>query len=135
MECLCGVSATLVCYRVGRKQILNQWKELKHTDSIDDFLDGLTDLMWHTGYSEEVAKDKMVCGLNKEIGLACAQTPQKPRSLHEQRALHRDIGHSLENCLVLNKQANNPKPQNQNRYHNKVNNNNTGRGQRGKKHS
>ena len=58
--------------RVGREQAVNQWQELKHTDSIDDFLDSLTNLMWCTGYSEEVAKDKMVRGLNKEIGLAWA---------------------------------------------------------------
>ena len=61
--------------RVGREQEVNQWQELKHTDSIDDFLDSLTNLMWRTGYSEEVVKDKMVCGPNKEIGLAWAQTP------------------------------------------------------------
>ena len=66
---------------------MNQWDALKHTDSIDDFLDTLTNLMWHTGYTEEVAKDEMVRGLNKEIGPAWAQTPQKPRSLHEQMAL------------------------------------------------
>ena len=56
--------------RVGREQAVNQWQELKHTDSFDDFLDSLTNLMWRTGYSEEVAKDKMVRGLNKKIGLA-----------------------------------------------------------------
>ena len=110
--------------RVGREQAVNQWQKLKHTDSIDDFLDSLTNLMWRTGYSEEVARDKMVRGLNKEIGLAWAQTPQKPRSLHEQMALLRDIGHSLENFRVLNKQTNDPKPKNQNGYQNKGNNNN-----------
>ena len=79
--------------RVVHEQAANQSQELKHTDSMDDFLDSLTNLMWRTGYSEEVAKDKMVRGLNKEIGLAWAQTPQKPRSLHEQMALLRDLGH------------------------------------------
>ena len=112
---------------------MNQWQELKHTDSINDFLDSLPDLMWHTEYSEEVAKDKMVRRLNKEIGLVWAQTPQKPRSLHEQMALLMDIGHSLKNFQVLNKQTNDPKPKNQNGYQNEGNNNNTGAGQRGKK--
>ena len=46
--------------RVGREQAVSQWQELKHTDSIDDFLDSLTNLMWRTGYSEEVAKGNMV---------------------------------------------------------------------------
>ena len=89
--------------RLGREQAVNQWQELKHTDSIDDFLDSLTNLMWRTVYSQEVATDKMVRGLNKGIGLVWAQTPQKPRSLYEQMALLRDIGHSLENFRVLNK--------------------------------
>ena len=59
--------------------------------------------MRRTGYIEEIAKDKLNRGLDKEVGLAWAQTPQKPRSLHEQMALIRDIGHSLENFKTLNK--------------------------------
>ena len=31
--------------RVSREQAVNQWQELGHTDSIDDFLDSLTNLM------------------------------------------------------------------------------------------
>ena len=95
---------------------MNQWQEIKHTDSIDDFLDRLTNRMWSTRYSEKVAKDKIVSGLNKEIGLAWAQTPQKPRSLHEPMAPLKDIGHSLEKFRVLNKQTNDSKPKNQNGY-------------------
>ena len=112
---------------------MNQWQELKHMDSNNVFLDSLTNLMWGIGYSEEVAKDRMVCGLNKGIGLASAQTPQKPRSLHEQMARLKDIGHCIENFWVLNKQRNDPQPKNQNVYQNKGNNNNTEGGQRGKK--
>ena len=119
--------------RVGREQAVNQWQELKHTDSIDDFLDRLTSLMWRTGYTEEVAKDKLIRGLNKEVGLAWAQTPQKPKSLHEQMALLRDIGHNLENFKILNKSHQDPKPQNKNGYQNKGNNNSNTGGQRGKK--
>ena len=83
--------------RVGREQAVNQWLELKHTDCIDDFLDSLTNLMWRTGYTDEVAKDKLIRGLNKEVGLVWAQIAWKPHSLHEQMALIRDIGHNLEN--------------------------------------
>ena len=61
--------------RVGRQQAVNQLDTLKHTNLIDDFLDSLTNLIWNTGYTEEVEKDKIVWGLNKEIGLACIQTP------------------------------------------------------------
>ena len=122
----------LFATRIGREIAVNQWQELKYTDSIDDFLNSLTNLIWRTGYSEEVAKDKMVRGLNQEIGLAWAQTPQKPRSLHEQMALLRDIRHALENFRVLNKQTHDPKPKHQNGYHNMGNNNNIGGDQRGK---
>ena len=89
--------------------------------------------MWRTGYTEEVAKDKLIRGLNKEDGLTWAQTLQKPKSLHEQIALLRDIGHNLENFKILNKLHQDPKPQNKNGYQNKGNNNTNTGGQRGKK--
>ena len=89
--------------RVGREQAVNLWHELKHTDSINDFLARLTNLMWCNGYTEEIAKDKPNWGLNREIDLAWAQTPQKPCALHEQMALFRDVGYTLENFKILNK--------------------------------
>ena len=89
--------------------------------------------MWRTRHSEQVAKDKMVRGLNKEIGLAWAQTAQKLRSLYEQMALLMDIGHSLENFQVLNKRINDLKTKNQKGYQYKGDNNNTSGGPRGKK--
>ena len=119
--------------RVGREQAVNQCQELKHTDFIDDFLYRLTYLMWRTGYTEEVAKDRLIRGLNKEVGLAWAQMPQKPRSLHEQMALLKDIGHNVENFKVLNKTNHDPKNKTQNGYQSRGNNSNTGGGQRGKK--
>ena len=103
--------------RVGREQAVNQWHELKHTDSIDDFLDSLTNLMWRTRYTEEIAKDKLNRGLNREVGLAWAQTSQKPRALHEQMALIRDVGHSLENFKTLNKMNNDHHPKSHKNSH------------------
>jgi hypothetical protein len=114
--------------RVGREQAVNQWQALQHTDSLDDFLDSLTNLMWRTGYGDEVAKDKLVRGLNKEVGQAWAQIPQKPRSLHEQMALLRDIGHNLENFKLFNKiQHNHPQKENTNK---KGNGNGNGNGKK-----
>lgn len=52
--------------------------------------------MWRTGYTEEVAKDKMIRGLNKELGAAWAQVVNKPTGLGQQMALLRDMGHSME---------------------------------------
>ena len=76
----------------------------------------------------------MVRGLNKKIGLAWAQPSQMPRSLHEQIALFRDIGHSPRTFQVLNEQTIGPKPKNNNGYHNK-DSNNTPEGTRGKQRS
>ena len=73
--------------------------------------------MWRTGYSEKIAKDKLNPGLNREVGLAWAQALQKPRSLHEQMALIRDIGHSLENFKTLNKMNNDHHPKSHNNSH------------------
>lgn len=87
--------------------------------------------MWLTGYSEEVAKDMIVRRHNKRIGLASAQTPQKPRYPNVQMALLRDLRYILENFQVLNMQTNDTKPKNQNGYQNKRNNNNSKGGQRG----
>ena len=103
--------------RVGREQAVYQWHELKHTDLIDDFLDSLTNLMWPTGYTEEIPNDKLNRGLNREVGLAWAQTPQKPRALHEQMALVNDIGHSLENFKTLNKMNNDHHPKSNKNSH------------------
>ena len=49
-------------------------------------------------------------GLNRKVGLAWAQPLHKPHALHEQMALIRDIGHSLENLKTLNKMNNNYHP-------------------------
>ena len=79
---------------------------MKHTDSIDDYLDSLTNLIWPTGYTEEIANDNLNWGLNREVGLVWVLTPQKPSALHEQIALIRDNGHSLKNFKTLNNMHN-----------------------------
>ena len=67
-----------VATSVGSEHAVNQWYKLKHTDLIDDFFDNLTNLMWRTGYTEEIVKDKFNQGSNVEVGLAWGQTPEKP---------------------------------------------------------
>lgn len=111
--------------RVDREQAVNEWQELKHMDSIHDFVNKLTNLMGCTGYIEEVVKVKLIIGLNKEVVLACEQTPKEPKSLHKPMALPRDIGHNFENFKVLNKTNQDSKPKTQNGYQNQNNNNNT----------
>ena len=79
-----------------------------------------------------MAKDKLIRGLNKEVGLAWAQIPQKPRSLHEQMALIRDIGHNLENYKVLNK-THQSQPQKDNKGNKNTGNQNSGKNENGKR--
>jgi len=58
--------------KVGKEQAVTQWLNLQHTNSIDEYLDSLTNLMWQTGYPGDIAKDKLVRELNREVGLAWA---------------------------------------------------------------
>ena len=88
--------------------------------------------MWRTGYTDEVAKDKLIRGLNKEVGLAWAQIPQKPRSPHGQMALIQDIGHNLKNYKVLNK-TQQSQPQKDNKGNKNMGNQNSGKNENGKR--
>jgi len=72
---------------VSKEQAITEWLTLQHNNSIDNYLDTLINLVWRTGYPEEVAKDKLIRGLNKEVGLAWAQTPNKPEKLNEQMTM------------------------------------------------
>jgi len=58
--------------KVAKEQAITEWLILQHSTSIDNYLDTLINLVWRTGYPEEVAKNKLVRGLNKEVGLAWA---------------------------------------------------------------
>jgi len=70
--------------KVGKEQAITEWLILQHSTSIDDYLDTLINLVWRTGYPKEVAKDKLVHSLNKQVGLAWAQMPNKLEKLEEQ---------------------------------------------------
>jgi len=108
--------------KVGKEQAITEWLTLQHSNSIDDYLDTLINLVWRTGYPEEVAKDKLVRGLNKEVGLAWAQTPNKPDKLDEQMAMLRDIGHNLESFHFCQKDT--PTGFNRQKDHNNQNHKN-----------
>ena len=83
--------------RVSREQAVKDWEKLRHTTSIDDFLDTLVRLAWRTGYKETtIMEDKIRHGLNHELGKQWAQTYPKPKTIGEQIALLRDMGHRLE---------------------------------------
>ena len=85
--------------RVTREQATIEWEKLRHTTSIDDFVDEITRLMWITGYEGYTVEDKIRNGLNDVMVVEWAQVAQKPREVGEQLALLRDIGHSMEDAL------------------------------------
>ena len=45
--------------RVSREQAVTDWYLLKHTNSIDDYLDKLIRLMWRTDYKGQTVQDKL----------------------------------------------------------------------------
>ena len=84
--------------RITRAQAVREWDRLRHKDSIDDFIDEITRLMWLTGYEMEVVEDKIREGLNNEMVLEWAKVPRKPHEIGEQLALLRDMGHAIEDA-------------------------------------
>jgi len=83
--------------KVAKEQAITEWLTLQYNNSIDNYWDTLINLVWRTGYPEEVVKDKVIRGLNKQVGFSWARTPSKPEKLNEQMAMLRDIGHNLKN--------------------------------------
>ena len=85
--------------RITRKEAVREWERLRHTTSIDDFVDEITRLMWVTGFEGQQVEDKIERGLNDVMHLEWAKLPNKPYGIAEQLALLRDIGHSIEDAM------------------------------------
>jgi hypothetical protein len=79
-----------------REDAVSEWNGLRQTEGIDAFLDAITRLMWVTGYSDDVVKDRLAEGLKRELALDWAKVQQKPKSVERQIAMLRDMGHSIE---------------------------------------
>jgi hypothetical protein len=79
-----------------REDAVSEWNGLRQTGGIDTFLDAVTRLMWVTGYSDDIVKDKLAEGLQRELALDWAKVQQKPKSVERQIAMLRDMGHSIE---------------------------------------
>ena len=85
--------------RITRKEAVREWERLRHTTSIDDFMDEITRLMWVTGFEGQQVEDKIERGLNDVMHLEWAKLPNKPYGIAEQLTLLRDIGHSIEDAM------------------------------------
>jgi hypothetical protein len=53
--------------RLTREKAVREFEKLEHSKGIDAFLYELTRLIWQTGYSDDVVKDKISRSLNKEL--------------------------------------------------------------------
>ena len=82
--------------RVSREQAVTDWHLLKHTNSIDNYLDKLIRLMWRTGSKGQRVEDKLKRGLNYKLGEDWARVIKKPETVEEQIVLLREIGHRME---------------------------------------
>lgn len=89
--------------RLNRESYVQEWNDLKHTNSIDDFVDNITRLMWQTGYQGAVVEDKIRTGLNKELGRDWAKVRPKPYHVAGQLQLLRDMGQRIEDYNRLSK--------------------------------
>ena len=85
-----------VSKRVSREQAVTDWHLLKHTNSIDDYLDKLIRLMWQAGYKGQTVKDKLKRGSNHNLGEDWARVIKKPETVEEQIVLLREMGHQME---------------------------------------
>ena len=82
--------------RVSREQAIMEWHLLKHTNSINDYLDKLIRLMWWTGYKGQTIEDKLKRGLNHKLGKDWARVINKLETVDEHITLLREIGHRIE---------------------------------------
>lgn len=97
--------------RVTRAQAVRTWDRLKHKESIDDFIDELSRLMWLTGYEGEVVEDKIREGLNDMMALEWAKVARKPYEIGDQLSLLRDMGHAIEDATRHRKPKGNQQQQ------------------------
>jgi hypothetical protein len=67
--------------RLTREKAVRKFEKLEHSKGIDSFLDELTRLIWQTGYSDDVVKDKISRSLNKELSKDWSKVLDKPDSL------------------------------------------------------
>jgi hypothetical protein len=92
--------------RITRDSAVTEWLNLRHTNSIDDYIDAITRLMWETGYDGKTAEDKIKRGLNDELSKDWSKVFNKPKDIGEQLMLLRQMGHDSEEHAKERKEQN-----------------------------
>jgi hypothetical protein len=82
--------------RLTREKAVCECEKLEHSKGIDAFLDEMTRLIWQTGYSDDVVKDKSSRSLNKELSKDWSKVLDKPDSLAGWLIRLREMGHNNE---------------------------------------
>jgi hypothetical protein len=82
--------------RLTREKAVREFEKLEHSKGIDAFSDELTRLIWQTGYSDDVVKDKISRSLNKELSKDWSKVLDKPDSLAGWLIRLREMGHNNE---------------------------------------
>jgi hypothetical protein len=82
--------------RLPREKAVREFEKLEHSKGIDAFLNELTRLIWQTGYSDDVVKDKISRSLNKELSKDWSKVLDKPDSLAGWLIRLREMGHNNE---------------------------------------
>ena len=95
LRAIFGVSIT-------RKVAVQDGEKLRHTTSMDDFVDEITRLIWMTGFEGQAVCDKIEQGLNNVLHLEWAKIPNKLYVVTEQLAMISDMGYSIEDALQSN---------------------------------
>jgi hypothetical protein len=82
--------------RIDRLNAVAEWDRLRQKGSIDEFLDEVDRLMWITGYTDDVVKDKLRTGLSKDLAKEWSRVHPKPDTVAAQVELLREMGHTAE---------------------------------------
>lgn len=90
--------------RLTREKAVREFQQLQHTKGIDAYLDELIRLMWQTGYSDDVVKDKIDASLNNELSKDWSKM-DKPSDLSGWLMRLREMGHRNERWAELHGQG------------------------------
>jgi hypothetical protein len=82
--------------RLTREKAVREFEKLEHSKGMDAILDELTCLIWQTGYSDDVVKDKISRSLNKELSKDWSKVLDKPDSLAGWLIGLQEMGHNNE---------------------------------------
>ena len=90
-----------------RDKSVQEWNRLRHRDgNIDYFLDRIHNLIYATGYTGEMVKDKIKEGLTDEMRRNWAMVQGKPEQIYPYMDALRKFAHEIERTAAYTKSQN-----------------------------